>query len=421
MREARSAAALNHPHVVSVFDVVDDDDRTWLVMEYVDGQTLAEIIADEGRLPPQRVAAIGAQLADALARAHERGIVHRDVKPGNVLIDRGGRPKISDFGIARAHGDDQLTQTGFVTGTPGYLSPELARGGDPTPARTSGPWAPRCTPRSRASRRTRRRPTRWPCCATSPASRPRPMEHAGRAGAGDRRDDGPGPGTPLGHGHRRRAAGRDLPRRHLPARGHRRSPRHAGRRTQLLTTAAPLEATQRMAVPPGAPGPAASPQPAAPGPAPAPGRAPPARCRRPAHRPPPARARGTSRRWVPVVLVLVLLAALGAPTWSARWARTPGGGPGTPAGHRHPDGAAQSVQTPSSSPSTTSAPSSTTAQQCAATSLPSSTPHDDAEQHGADDQHPLHQLAVGGRRGRRRRQGPGGVRGVVLRRRDQGP
>ena len=122
-----------------MYDVVDHDGRPWLVMEYVDGPTLAEILADEGRLPPPRVAGIGAQLADALARAHERGIVHRDVKPGNVLLDRGGRPKISDFGIARGHGDDQLTQTGFVTGTPGYLSPELARGGDPDPA--SDVWA----------------------------------------------------------------------------------------------------------------------------------------------------------------------------------------------------------------------------------------------------------------------------------------
>ena len=139
MREARSAAALNHPNAVAVYDVVNHDERPWLVMEYVEGHTLADEITRDGRLSPPRVADIGAQLAGALAVAHERRIVHRDIKPGNVLIDKTGHPKISDFGIARMHGDDQLTQTGFVTGTPGYLSPELARGSDPDSA--SDVWA----------------------------------------------------------------------------------------------------------------------------------------------------------------------------------------------------------------------------------------------------------------------------------------
>lgn len=139
MREARLAASLNHPNAVAVYDIVDEDDQHWLVMEYVDGRSLAEVINEDGSVPPNRVATIGAAVASALARAHERGIVHRDIKPGNILLDRHGRPKISDFGIARGHADDQLTQTGFVTGTPGYLSPELARGGDPTSA--SDVWA----------------------------------------------------------------------------------------------------------------------------------------------------------------------------------------------------------------------------------------------------------------------------------------
>jgi serine/threonine protein kinase len=134
MREARIAASLNDAHAVGVFDVVDENDSHWLFMEYVEGQSLAEQIRDEGALPATRVAAIGSAVASALARAHERGIVHRDIKPGNILIDKSGTPKISDFGIARAHTDDQLTQTGFMTGTPGYLSPELARGGDPNAA-----------------------------------------------------------------------------------------------------------------------------------------------------------------------------------------------------------------------------------------------------------------------------------------------
>lgn len=139
MREARIAASLNDPHAVGVFDVVDENDSHWLVMEYVEGQSLAELIREVGTLPPTRVAEIGSAVASALARAHERGIVHRDIKPGNILIDLAGTPKISDFGIARAHTDDQLTQTGFMTGTPGYLSPELARGGNPTAA--SDVWA----------------------------------------------------------------------------------------------------------------------------------------------------------------------------------------------------------------------------------------------------------------------------------------
>jgi eukaryotic-like serine/threonine-protein kinase len=139
MREARIAASLNHPNAVGVYDILDEDDSHWLVMEYVENQTLAEAARQAGGLPPQRVATIGAAVAGALARAHERGIVHRDIKPGNILLSRGGVPKISDFGIARAHADDQLTQTGFMTGTPSYLAPELARGGNPTSA--SDVWA----------------------------------------------------------------------------------------------------------------------------------------------------------------------------------------------------------------------------------------------------------------------------------------
>ena len=133
LREARSSAALHHPHVVSVFDVVEADDHIWLVMEYVPGETLSQRIAREGRLDPERVAAIGAQVADGLVAAHARGTVHRDVKPGNVLMT-GDTAKISDFGIARTHGGEELTRSGVVMGTPLYFSPELARGADPSPA-----------------------------------------------------------------------------------------------------------------------------------------------------------------------------------------------------------------------------------------------------------------------------------------------
>ncbi len=139
MREARVTAAMNHKNAVAVFDVVDYDHGTWLVMEYFPSQTLAELIHAEGALPPQRVAHIGAQVAAALAAAHGLGIVHRDIKPGNILVGRDDVAKISDFGIARGHTDMSLTQTGMMTGTPGYFSPELARGGDPSFA--SDAWA----------------------------------------------------------------------------------------------------------------------------------------------------------------------------------------------------------------------------------------------------------------------------------------
>jgi eukaryotic-like serine/threonine-protein kinase len=139
MREARSSAPLNHPNVVAIYDAIDEGDHIWLVMEYVEGRTLAQIIADDGPVPPDQVAQIGAQVADGLAAAHDRGTVHRDIKPSNILISAEGRAKISDFGISRTVGEETLTQTGMLSGTPSYLSPEIARGEDPTPS--SDVWA----------------------------------------------------------------------------------------------------------------------------------------------------------------------------------------------------------------------------------------------------------------------------------------
>jgi eukaryotic-like serine/threonine-protein kinase len=139
MREARSSAPLNHPNVVAIFDAIDEGDHIWLVMEYVDGRTLAQLIAENGPLPPDQVARIGAQVADGLAAAHERGTVHRDIKPSNVLVGPDGRAKISDFGISRTAGEETLTQSGMLSGTPSYLSPEIGRGEDPSPA--SDAWA----------------------------------------------------------------------------------------------------------------------------------------------------------------------------------------------------------------------------------------------------------------------------------------
>jgi serine/threonine protein kinase len=134
MREARSSAVLNHPHVVSIYDVVEEDDHIWLMMEYVPSRTLAQMISQDGPLTPEAAVGIGAQVADGLAAAHAAGTVHRDVKPGNILVTADGVAKISDFGIARAHDQGQLTRSGLVIGTPEYFSPELARGEDPTPA-----------------------------------------------------------------------------------------------------------------------------------------------------------------------------------------------------------------------------------------------------------------------------------------------
>lgn len=133
LREARSSAALNHPNVVSIFDAIEDGGHVWLVMEYLPSRNLSEVLA-EGPVEVRRAARLGAQVADGLAAAHARGVVHRDVKPGNILVTDDDVAKISDFGIARTLGEEQLTQTGMVAGTPLYFSPALARGGQPTPA-----------------------------------------------------------------------------------------------------------------------------------------------------------------------------------------------------------------------------------------------------------------------------------------------
>src|SRR4051794_16133482 len=133
-REARSSAALSHRNVVTVFDVVEENGSIWLVMEHVPGRSLSEIIKEDGPLDPSEVADIGAQVADGLAAAHAVGTIHRDVKPGNVLVSTTGVAKISDFGIARSAGDPALTQSGFLPGTPSYFSPKLAQGQEPGPA-----------------------------------------------------------------------------------------------------------------------------------------------------------------------------------------------------------------------------------------------------------------------------------------------
>jgi serine/threonine protein kinase len=134
LREGRIGARLRHAHVISMFDVVVHDDRPWLVMEYLPSESLAGKLALGGELEPARVADIGRQVADGLAAAHAAGVVHRDVKPGNVLIADNGQVKLTDFGVSRAVDEVQLTRTGLIAGTPAFLSPEVARGQEPTPA-----------------------------------------------------------------------------------------------------------------------------------------------------------------------------------------------------------------------------------------------------------------------------------------------
>ena len=134
LREGRIGARLRHPHVISMFDVVVHEDRPWLVMEYLPSKSLAGVLGERGALPPDEVAAIGRQVADGLAAAHAAGVVHRDVKPGNVLIADDGLVKLTDFGVSRAVDEVQLTRTGLIAGTPAFLSPEVARGQEPTAA-----------------------------------------------------------------------------------------------------------------------------------------------------------------------------------------------------------------------------------------------------------------------------------------------
>ena len=128
-REARAAAGLSHPNIVAVFDNGSDDGTHYIVTELVDGETLAERLRRDGPMPPPEAVGAAVDVCHALAAAHERGVVHRDIKPGNVMLLPDGRVKVVDFGIARAAGSNTLTGTGEVFGSSAYLSPEQASGG----------------------------------------------------------------------------------------------------------------------------------------------------------------------------------------------------------------------------------------------------------------------------------------------------
>ena len=133
-QEARSAGSLSHPNIVSVYDYGADGDTQFIVMQLVAGRDLASVVAERGRLPPAEAAHVAAQVASALEAAHRGGIVHRDVKPGNVLLTDEGEAKVTDFGIARAVSEASMTLTGTTLGSVHYFSPEQARGDEVTGA-----------------------------------------------------------------------------------------------------------------------------------------------------------------------------------------------------------------------------------------------------------------------------------------------
>ncbi|WP_327234924.1 serine/threonine protein kinase [Streptomyces sp. NBC_01317] len=134
LREAKAIARIRNSGAVTVFDVVEEDDRPWIVMELVEGKSLAEAVREDGLLPPRRAAEVGLAILDVLRSAHREGILHRDVKPSNVLIAEDGRVVLTDFGIAQVEGDPSVTSTGMLVGAPSYISPERARGHKPGPA-----------------------------------------------------------------------------------------------------------------------------------------------------------------------------------------------------------------------------------------------------------------------------------------------
>ncbi|NUK87523.1 serine/threonine-protein kinase, partial [Streptomyces lunaelactis] len=132
-REAWAAGRISHRNVVTVYDVATEDGRPWIVMELVRGLALSDVLDAEGPVTPQRAAHVGAEILAALRAAHEAGVLHRDVKPGNVLIANDGRVVLTDFGIAMVEGTSNLTMTGELIGSPEFLAPERAMGRTPGP------------------------------------------------------------------------------------------------------------------------------------------------------------------------------------------------------------------------------------------------------------------------------------------------
>ena len=190
LREARASSALDHPNICTVYEIDETEDgRLFIAMAFCEGETLKRKI-ERGPLPLAEAVRLAAQIADGLAAAHAKGIVHRDVKPANVIVAPGGRVKIVDFGIAKLSDQSRLTRDGTAVGTAGYMAPEQIRGEPSTPGRTSGLWASCSTRWSPAGRRSRPRRTTTVSAASSPAT-PSPC-HAAGVPAADRADRPPG-------------------------------------------------------------------------------------------------------------------------------------------------------------------------------------------------------------------------------------
>lgn len=171
LREGRATARIDHPNVVRVYDVVQEADRLWIVMELVDCRSLEQVLVQDGPVGRAEAVRIATGLARALREVHAVGVLHRDIKPGNVLIDTRGRVVLTDFGIAAIQDSAALTMAGMLIGSPDYMAPERIGRSSRVRRPTCGRWAPPCAPRWPGSRPSPAPPL-WPrcmpCCTRSP-------------------------------------------------------------------------------------------------------------------------------------------------------------------------------------------------------------------------------------------------------------
>jgi serine/threonine protein kinase len=180
-REARALAAVNHPNCVRVYDLVEEPDGLALVMEYLQGKALAEIVDNQGMLDDVAAGRLWATMSGALAAAHEKGVLHRDVKPSNVIVDPNGLAHLIDFGIARSQGDSKLTATGMMIGTPDFVAPETAMGAPASPA--SDAWQLAATISYALSGQPPRGTRETPMAALMAAARSEPVSYLPRRSA----------------------------------------------------------------------------------------------------------------------------------------------------------------------------------------------------------------------------------------------